>query len=386
MATRSIAGSVHSSTLLHSMLVAVVAAALLLALIAGPASASSKGCSVKNKATGRTYSTLQAAVNVARTKATLLVRGTCRGSTDIRKSLRIEGVPGGGWGVPSLLAGDTAALTVGRGARVTATSVVISRGVVNRGTAIFIDVHVKGPKRILNTGTLRLLGKSSVRRTTGVVNSGMLTLGGTTTIRKNPNPKRVGRYEGSVLNTGTVIMNGRSNVGDNVRCPSFGCLVAVFINKGRLVMNHRSSFTDQDYTGAVWNIGTMVMNDHSSVHHNSAGGRYPPCGGGWGGGVYNEGRLVMNHHSSVHHNEVAGEVDGYGICGYEARGAGVYNSGTLVMRGRSTIHDNGPERASIETQGGGIYNGKGGTLDGVLCGGTLANVYANAPDDCYFAE
>ena len=63
------------------------------------------------------------------------------------------------------------------------------------------------------------------------------------------------------------------------------------------------------------------------------------------------------------------------------RGGGVYNTGTLVMHGSATIHDN-----SAGVAGGGIHDA-GGTLTGVLCApGTLANVYGNTPDDCYFAE
>ncbi len=83
-------GSTSIAALLRAALAVLVMVGLLLALIAGPAWASSKDCSVKNKATGRTYSTLQAAVNASKPWATLLVRGTCRGETIVDRSLQMR--------------------------------------------------------------------------------------------------------------------------------------------------------------------------------------------------------------------------------------------------------------------------------------------------------
>ena len=55
------------------LLAGIVALAFVLTLDAGSVTAASKGCSVKNNATGRTYSTLQAAVDTAKPRATLRV-------------------------------------------------------------------------------------------------------------------------------------------------------------------------------------------------------------------------------------------------------------------------------------------------------------------------
>ncbi len=153
-------------------------------------------------------------------------------------------------------------------------------------------------------------------------------------------------------------------------------------------MNHRSSLSGQWGSGAVENLGTMVMNDRSSIHHNSVGGEYLYAVGGWGGGVRNKGTLVMRDHSSIHDNSATTGDPGVDDDG-AGRGAGVHNSGTLVMRDRSSIHGNDAQPYTYygsPGKGGGIFNGKGGTLVGVTCGGTLANVHANTPDDCYFAE
>ncbi len=214
---------------LRSVLAALVVVALLITLTVVPASAASRGCSVKDKATRRTYSTLQAAVNGARPKATLLVRGTCRGKTIVRKSLRIKGVRNARWGMPRLRTNGTPVLVVERGSRTRVASLLIERGkgVINRGTTTFVDVHVRGPamsdgRGILNTGTLRLLGTSWVQRSTGVINAGHLTLGGTSHIQQN--------REGSIAvrNTGTIVMNDRSSVGANCSGPQggWGCSAA----------------------------------------------------------------------------------------------------------------------------------------------------------------
>lgn len=385
MAPLAFTGSLDIPAHLRSMLVAVVAAALLAVLIAGPASASSKGCSVKNKATGWDYSSLQGAVNAAKPKATLLVRGTCPEKTVIRRDVRVKGVPGLGRAVAHV-----GALTIERGARATVRSLAIRNSrVVNRGIATFVDVHVKGSLNpwghgISNTGVLRLQGHSWVRLTNGVANRGRLTLGGTSHIRRNwteepPSPV--------VLNTGTIVMNDRSNIGWSERWGD-GEQHSHLVNKGRLVMNHHSSLTDGWASGAVHNHGTMVMNHHSSVHRNGSDALSLSCDGLRGGGIRNLGTLVMRNRSSIHDNG----LNWYELCDPmtdRARGAGVYNSGTFVMRDGSSIRGNGP--GPVHTgppewvTGGGIFNDTGGTLVGVTCG-PGGNVYGNTPDDCYFAE
>ena len=379
-----------------SRLLGVFAAGLALALalaltLPPPTTTATSGCSVKNTSTGRTYATLQRAVNAARPSQALLVRGTCRGRTVIGKDLTVVGRKTRGWGAPRLVASNLKypVVTIARGARVTIRSLAIlhGKGVHNRGVARLADVHVWGwsdyDERqrlgIRNTGRLWLLGESSVTGTTGVINRGRLTLSGTARIRRNI-PR--GYARGSVLNTGVVVMHGRSNIGHNFYCPSMGCLSGSFTNKGRLVMNDRSSLTDQHKSGAAWNLGTMIMNDHASIRRNASGGWWTALSGGRGGGVDNEGRLVMRDHSSIHHNTaVAGEEP-------TARGGGVFNRGTLLMRGSSSIHDNEAESAVAGPGlGGGLYSTRAGTLVGVTCAPqSLASVYANTPDDCFFAE
>ena len=122
------------------------------------------------------------------------------------------------------------------------------------------------------------------------------------------------------------------------------------------------------------------MNDASSIHDNG-GDRLdcPNCYRVRGAGVLNRGTLVMDDTSSIHHN-VAGPTPNFG-----GIGGGVYNEGTLKMRGSSSIHDNTAygDGELGAAAGGGVYDNAGGTLVGVRCGSTDANVYDNTPDDCY---
>ena len=381
-------------------LAAALATGLALALaltlmLPAPTAEAATGCSVKTKATGSTYGTLQRAVDAARPRQTLLVRGTCEGPVVIRKSLSIAGVTTRA-GRPRLVDGAPM-LVVQRGHTVYLRNLkfrprglkrdpdslqVGGRAIFNRGTLVATDILVVGGRGIRNSGRLTLLGDSRVRYTYGgVVNVGRLVLGGTTSIRKNfYYPLSV-----SVRNRGTVVMSGRSNIGYNGSQPGTGSTGGGIANRGRWVMNHRSSLHGQERDSAITNHGTLVMNGRASIHDNHEGGAY--LGGpGRGAGVENHGRLVMNDHSSIHSNCVYASHDLD-----SGQGGGVYNHGTVTMRGSSVIRDNGPctgwyeEHADDPVQGGGLFSAKAGTVAGVRCGAG-GNVNGNTPDDCYFAD
>ncbi len=168
-----------------SWLPIILAAELTLALIAAltlPASATaaSKGCSVKNAATGRTYSTLQAAVDAAKPRATLLVRGTCVGQTVVSKRLTITGVETRRTGEPRLSgAGKVRVLVVKRRAWVKLSDLAVVRGrarrgagIVNNGTLTLVNVQVRGNRApgpgigggIYNRGTLVVNRGSRISR------------------------------------------------------------------------------------------------------------------------------------------------------------------------------------------------------------------------------
>ena len=70
----------------------IVLAALVLGslAVATPASAA-VDCSVKNKSRGGTYSDLQAAIDDAHSGDGLHVEGTCTGTFDVDKNLRVRG-------------------------------------------------------------------------------------------------------------------------------------------------------------------------------------------------------------------------------------------------------------------------------------------------------
>ncbi len=70
--------------------------------------ASPQACQVRNAESGKTYGRLQQAVNAAKPGAHLIVKGTCRGTTTIDKSLAIMGVTRRRTGKPVLDGDDKA--------------------------------------------------------------------------------------------------------------------------------------------------------------------------------------------------------------------------------------------------------------------------------------
>ncbi len=404
------------ATRFASVLSALVMVVLLTTLIVVPASAASKDCSVKNKANGRTYSTLQAAVSAAKKGAHLTVMGTCRGGTVISKNLTVVGIKTKRTGQPRLSgAGKVRVLDVRKGVRVKVQhlAVVAGRaskgaGIRNRGNLILADVLITQNNAgrvnswrssgggVFNTGYLRLNRATDIVRNIawggcgGIRNGGTLVMNGRSQVRLNQVPEDLvggvcnlrgasltmngasairGNGEGQVSNAGTVTMNGASWVkpapgGDDYF--DYGV-----DNGGRFTMNDHSAIRDGNaHAWGAWNGGAFRMNDQSSIRDN-------------GGGVKNErGTIVMTDESSIHDNGPGAGAFGAGV---------LLVRGTLRMAGNSSITGNvAPARQIADGYddwyiggGGGIYV-QGGKLVGVLCApSTLANVYANTPDDCF---
>ena len=393
------------------LLACVTSLALLVTLGATSASAArSATCAVTNTDTGKTYPRLQQAVDAAKPRARLVVKGTCVGGSFIDKDLAIRGVKARRTGRPVLdgglasysMEGSTRVLTIKPRVKVSIRDLVIRNGratripegggISNKGRLTLRDVVVRNNTAvhgggIYNEGILSMLGRSIVTYNTGlypsyltevvsgVFNTGRLVLDDRTRITSNSGGS-------GVVNAGTLVMNGSSNVSAS----DFGRGVSGVTNSGTWMMNDASSISDQ---GPVTNAGTFVMNATSSIHHNRITGGMSGCGTGQGGGVHNTGSLTLNGSASIHHNSV------WGGCSYSqspppydrARGGGVYNSGSLTMTGASRVYDNEAMTSSngLGGLGGGLYNASGGTLVGVNCAPqTYANVYGNTPGDCYF--
>ena len=312
------------------LLACVTSLALLVTLGATSASAArSATCAVTNTDTGKTYPRLQQAVDAAKPRARLVVKGTCVGGSFIDKDLAIRGVKARRTGRPVLdgglasysMEGSTRVLTIKPRVKVSIRDLVIRNGratripegggISNKGRLTLRDVVVRNNTAvrgggIYNGGALRMLGRSAVKNNgdlyvagaspaSAVYNVGRLVLDDRTRIRNN-----LGWTP--VVNEGTLRMKGASDISRNfpMRGPSGGVQ-----NRGTLVMDDASIITEQ---GGVTNSGSLTMNDKSSIHHNIQSGCVSVmCGtGAPGAGVRNSGTLTMNDTSSIHHNWVGG--------------------------------------------------------------------------------
>jgi hypothetical protein len=413
----------HRSSRLQRALAAAVSAALLVATLGVSTTlAGTPGdCVVRND--GRAYKRLQPAVEAARRGDKLTVRGTCRGSTIVDRSIVIVGVRSRSLGQPILSGnGKTRVLRVEPGVGVTVRSLAIVRGksVVATGdpsAAAARRLNGKGGG-IINRGTLTLVDVEVSRNTAGqsgrgagggVYNTGTLILRASTRISRNFAPDG-----GGVYNTGTLIMKGSSAVSANGSESAGGVY-----NAGKLTMAGTSAIRTNgaEDAGGVYNAGTLVMKGSSTINGNTGGLR------GAGGGVFNAGtgKLTMNDESAIRGNtSVAtpgggvandggtvrltdessisdntalsgGGLDTRGkgsvsLLGFsaivsntatEAGGGVAIDGGTLTMAAGSSIRSN-----TAGKPGGGLSRTRG-TLKGVSCGPqTYANIYANSPDDC----
>jgi hypothetical protein len=321
-----------------SMSIALALAATLLAT--APASAASPtACRVRNLDTGVTSTSLQQAVNRAANGHRLRVRGTCRGSTVIRKSLRIIGLLGFPSRVGLVGTGKGRVVTIGRNATVRIEGLRIGRGnapagggILNRGTLSLRDVRVRGNAAQSFGG--------------GVVNVGTLTLHGST-IRSN-----TASYCAGAWNEGTFVLNTTSSIRLNTT-------------------------PDQDvdplggggWGGGVCNHGTLTLNGSSSIRWNRAFFA--------GGGVVNMGAVTLNGYSSIRGNSLPPDT---GVLVGPSLGGGIWNGDlatSLAMRDASSITGNS---AGV---GGGVWSHDASVLDGVVCAPDVgANVHGNSPDQC----
>ena len=330
-----IPGHAHFVTLGMAALVGLLGAPLA----ASAAQAATIDCLIINHATGARYHNLQAAQDAATAGATLWVRGTCTGTTQVSKHLTITGQQAVGFGAPTLdgkLRG--AVLTIGSGITVTVNKLTITGGksifgggIDNSGTLTVNDSRITGNVGhntgdgggIFNGGTLTLDSSSVTRNTLsgGIFNGGTLTLDSSRVAGNTTNT-----YGGGIYNDfGTVALNDGSSITDNTALGHFGG--GVFNYGGTLTLDSSSITGDTAGSdgGGIFNVGVVTLKDGSTMTGNTAGSD--------GGGIYNDTGSVTLDKSSITGNTAGSD------------GGGIYNLATLTLNS-SSVTGNLPDDIS----------------------------------------
>jgi hypothetical protein len=184
-------------------------AATGMAAAAPAASAAKAACRVKDTHSG-TYASLQAAVNAAAPGGTLFVKGTCTGTTEIGKSLTIDGHNGSGKRTGILNGGGfVTVLAIDAGASVTLNSLVITNG--------FAQLEFGGNGGgIVNAGTVTLNRSAVTGNTAVLLGGGIYNEGGTVTLNGSTvtGNEAVGDGGGIDNGGGTVTLNGSTVAGN----------------------------------------------------------------------------------------------------------------------------------------------------------------------------
>jgi hypothetical protein len=146
---------------------------------------------------------------------------------------------------------------------------------------------------------------------------------------------------GAIFNAGTLIL-------ENVRVADSTALGSVYPAQG----------------GGIYNRGYLTVR-YSQIHSNLS--RQIGAGANaFGGGVFNDGTMTVQH-STIHGNSTDSQV---GL----SEGAGVFNRGTLTIMS-STITGNAPYSSDFGRYGGGIRNETPGQL--FILHSTIARNYAD---------
>jgi hypothetical protein len=181
-----------------------------------------------------------------------------------------------------------------------------------------------------------------------------------------------------IYNAGTIVINGGSAISVNSAVSGGGGLANAFTGTAE-INNTTEIFNNDAIDGAgIFNGGTLVLNNVSSVHDNSAsrngGGIANDAGGAvtlnntssivgndaeQGGGILNSnGMVTLNNSSHISSNDATGNgggiVNGSGVTLNDSSfidhntaggmGGGIYNPGTVRRAPGSSIHDNNPDQ------------------------------------------
>jgi hypothetical protein len=322
---------------------------------------------------------VQAALDASAAGVTIVVRGTCVGTTVVSKNAIIRAARVRSSYRATLdgnLAGSV--ITVNQGV-----TLRLERLIITRGFFSYSDPH-PGGGGILNRGTL-VMTRSIIRENTGHQGGGIANLGNATILKSTIDHN--GDYEGgNIWNAGTLvvkdskIIHGVGRFGQGLWNATGG--------SARLV---RTSVTDSDpglpfSGGGIENHGDLTLS-RSDVSRNASV---------WGGGILNQGRARIDS-STVTHN--TSTFSGGGILNGPAFapgsggeqlvltdsivssntsnfGGGIYNKGAVTLDRPSRI---GRNTAGAVGQGGGMFNDPGATVAGVT---KDTFTPANIPDQC----
>jgi hypothetical protein len=362
----------------RSLLVGV-AVAMLLALPASVAAAPpSTACVVSAKGTHATFASVQAALDASAAGVTLLVRGTCVGTTIVSKEATIKAVSDdrpGGVVLDGAFAGPV--LTVGAGVTLRVEHVTITHGYFQG------DIQSPGGGGISNQGTIIVKGSTMTENVSD--HGGALGNFGNATIVDSTLDYNGGYQGGNIFNTGTLLVErstftrGRGRFGQGLWNATGGTATLI----GTSVTDNAGFLPFSG--GGISNYGELTL-IHSNVSHNASL---------FGGGILNDGgtarlvRSVVNDNSSSFGGGIMNGpgspfptpdssaqllLDGSTIANNTAgSGGGIRNEGVMTLRGPTRIGGN------TASQGGGIFNDSGASVVGVT-----ARTFRppNTPDDC----
>lgn len=315
---------------------ACVAIGLSLLLASGAIAA--PACRVANAATGQSYGTLQEAVNAVpeRGEATLSVRGTCYGDTEINAFQTLT--------------------------------------IVGRGNATLNGANsAQSPGSVLSVGPF----SGPVAITNLTITGGYISLLG----NEPEGGAGIFNIEGEVtLNNSTVTGNTGGGIGNGI--------ASITLNNSRVTGN-----TSRGNGGGIWNgIGHVTLNNSTVTRNTSSG-----CGGGLFNGFF--GDIIVLNDSSVTRNTAAGNGGGICAAARHlegpeliilngsssvsrntasGNGGGIYNENTLMLNDSSSVTQN-----VASGKGGGIFNAPRATLTfGTGWNGTISR---NIPDNIFNA-
>jgi hypothetical protein len=307
---------------------------LVLSAWAPGAGAKTSACLVINGAADTSYKSLQAGVNDAQAAATLWIRGTCTGTTEIAKDLTLTGQQPRGFTAPTLDGGSQGSvLTIDTGVAVTINTLTITGG---SGTNLE-GANVGGG--IFNSGGAVVLNDTNITGNNGGHGGGIASGQGSVTLNDSSiSGNTAGLENGGVFNVdGSVTLNGSSSISDNTvggGVPGDGG--GIGSNGGTVTLNDSSSISGNTAVtegGGVSVIAaaSVTLNDSSSISGNTAGTL--------GGGIYNVGNssVTLNDSSSITGNTAG------------ADGGGIYNdvfAGPVTLNDSSSITGNTPNNCA----------------------------------------
>jgi hypothetical protein len=316
-------------------------------------------CLVSNEQTGLGSTSLQNALDAAASGDTLIVKGTCVGSSTIDKSLTLKGVSNKPFGQATLNGGGAGRVLFvdffdpeRRGFNLTIENLMITHGFGedgNGGGGLLVQGGTVFIRNSIVTGnSAGRLGGGGIQ-----VDGGAMTLTGTT-VSNNA----AGDVGGGILGGGTLTIEASSVTGNTVA----GIGGGLFFSGGILTVTNSTVSRNLANGGAgIFNYAGTVTLASSTVIGNRATFS--------GGGISNSGQSPTRSGTmTIEASLVIGNVSG-------SSGGGIENRGDMTLLG-STVSGN-----SGVNCGGGISNHHG-TLDildssvsgnTAVCAGGVAN-------------